>query len=111
MAKWIFSLLTGRRQRVVINDVFSSWGNVISGVPQGFVVGPLLFFIYIHDIDTDLFSKICIFADDTTISRAGATEDEVQLLRDDLKILAKGAIDWQMLFNVEICVVGAYWYK
>ena len=77
-----FSWLTGRRQRIVINDVSSSWGNAISGVPQGSVLGPLLL-IYINDIDTDLFSKICKFADDTKIGRAVATEDEVQLLRDD----------------------------
>ena len=96
-----FSWLTGRRQRVVINGVSSSWGNVISGVPQGSVLGPLLFFIYINDIDTDLYSKICKFADDTKIGRAVATEDEIQLLRDDLKNLAQWAIDWQMLFNVE----------
>ena len=66
--------------------------------------GPL-FFIYINDIDTDLFSKICKFSDDTKIGRAVSTEDEVRLLRDDLKNLAKWAIDWQMLFNVEIYVV------
>ena len=50
--------------------------------------------IYINDIVTDLFSKICKFADDTKIGRAVATEDEVQLLRDDLKNVAKWAIDW-----------------
>ena len=72
-----FSWLTGRRQRVVINGVSTSWGNVISRVPQGSVFGPLLFFIYINDIDTDLFSKKCKFADDTKIGRAVATEDEV----------------------------------
>ena len=99
--KMDFSWLTGRRQRVVINGVSSSWGNVIIGVLQGSVLGPLLFLMYINDIDTDLFSKLFKFAVDTKIGRAVATKDEVQLLRDDLKYLAKWAIDWQMLFNVE----------
>ena len=88
-----FSWLTGRKQRVVINGVSSSWGNVISGVPQGSVLRPLLLLIYINDIDTDLFSKICKFADDPKMGRAVATEDEVQFHRDDLKNLAKWAID------------------
>ena len=77
---------------------------LLSGVPQGSVLGPLIF-IYINDIDADLFSKICKFADDTKVDRAVGTEDEVQLLKDDLKNLAKWAIDWRMLFNVENCVV------
>ena len=68
-------------------------------------MGPLLFFIYINDIDTDLFSKQCKFADDTKIGRALSTEDEVQLLRDDLKNFDKWTIDWQLLFNVEKYVV------
>ena len=53
----------------------------------------------------DLFSKICKCADDTKIGRAVETEDELQLLRDDLTNLAKWAIDWQKLFIVEKCVV------
>ena len=80
-----FSWLTERRQRVVINGKSFSWENVISVVPQGSVLGPLLFFIYINDIGTDLFSKICKFAENTKIGRAVATEDEVRLLNDDLK--------------------------
>ena len=84
-----FSWLTGRRQRVVINGVSCSWGDVISGVLHISVLGPLLFFIYINNIDTDLFSKICKFAGDTKIGRAVATEDEVKLLRHDLKNLAE----------------------
>ena len=65
--------------------MFSSWGNVISGVPKRSVLGTLVFFLYINDIVTDLFSKLCKFADDTKIGLAVATEYEVQLLRDDLK--------------------------
>ena len=71
---------------MVINGVSSSWGDVICGVPQGSVLGPLLFFfIYINNIDTDLFSKICKFAEDTKIGRAVATKDDVKLLRHYLK--------------------------
>ena len=87
------SWLTGRRQHVVINGE--------SPAGEGSVLGPLLFFIYINDIDTDLFSKICKFTDDTKIGCALATEDEIRLRRDDLKNLAKWASDWQMLFNVK----------
>ena len=72
---------------MVINGESSSWGNVISGVPQGSVLGLLLFFIYINNIDIDLFSKICKFADDTKIGHAVATEVEVKLLRDDFQNL------------------------
>ena len=78
VAKWIFSWLTGRRQRVVINGESSSWGNIISGIPKGFVLGPLLFLIYINDIDIDLLSKICKFGDETKIGHVVATEDEVK---------------------------------
>ena len=77
---------------MVIHGVSSSWENVISGVLQDSVFGLLLFVIYINDIDTDLFSKISKFADDTKIGREVAIEYEVQLLRDDLKNLAKWAI-------------------
>ena len=106
-----FSWLTVGRQLVVINGVSPSWTNVISGIPQGSVLGPLLFLIYINDIDTDLFSKVCKFADDIKIGHAVATEDEVQLRRDDLQNLTKWAIDCQMLFNVKKMCGNAYWYK
>ena len=57
VAKWIFSWLNGRRQHMVINGKSSIWGNVITGVLLGSVLGPLLFLIYINNIDIDLCSS------------------------------------------------------
>ena len=62
--QWISAWLSDRQQRVVINGQHSNWTKVLSGVPQGSVLGPLLFIIYINDIDSNLFNKLLKFADD-----------------------------------------------
>ena len=66
---WIEKWLIGRRQRVVVDGEVSNWKPVLSGVPQGSVLGPILFLIYINDFDDDIISKVLKFADDTKVFR------------------------------------------
>mgnify|MGYP003477484535 FL=1 len=102
---WIKNWLTNRRQRVNINGELSSWIAVLSGVPQGSVLGPLLFLIFINDIDENVISKLWKFADDSKICHGVKNENDAKIIQSDLKLLFKWSVDWQMLFNVEKCVV------
>jgi ribonucleases P/MRP protein subunit RPP40 len=78
---------------------------VTSGVPQGSVLGPILFLIYINDLDSNLTSKIGKFADDTKLCKGIANLMDVENLRADLDTLSKWSKDWQMEFNIEKCSV------
>ena len=69
MINWIEKWLIDRRQRVVVDGEVSNWKSVLSGVPQGSVLGPILFLIYINDFDDDITSKVLKFADDTKVFR------------------------------------------
>ena len=102
---WIQSWLSGRRQKVGIGDKHSSWTTVLSGVPQGSVLGPLLFVLFINDIDDGILSKISKFADDTKLCRAVGDEEEAEILQEDLRRMFRWSQDWQMLFNLEKCSV------
>ena len=62
--KWIDSFLCFRQQRVVVNGVKSDWALVLSGVPKGTALGPLLFSLYINDISSDIESEVRLLADD-----------------------------------------------
>ena len=86
-AQWIRNWSAGWHQRVCINLTFSSWTPVTSGVPQGSVLGPLLFFIYINDRDNGIVSKISKFADDTKLSHSWWHSDGVLELQEDLNRL------------------------
>ena len=102
---WIEDWLTGRKQRVVINGSSSTWRDVTSGVPQGSVLGPLLFIIYINDLDLGLVSKISKFADDTKIGINANDESAVKQLQEDLNRIGEWSEKWQMPFNLEKCKV------
>ena len=103
---WIRSWLTGRTQRVVVNGQASSWGQVLSGVPQGSVLGPTLFLIYINDIDNAVDvagSVLKKFADDTKWALVVESEEERKVFQRGLDNLVQWSIEWQMLFNVDKC--------
>ena len=85
LLSWLKNYLDNRSQTVVINGVHSYPANVRSGVPQGTVLGPILFLIYINDLNKCInHSLISHFADDTRILKAIATSADVSLLQDDL---------------------------
>ena len=101
MFNWIEKWLIGRRQRVVVDGEVSNWKSVLSGVPQGSVLGPILFLIYINDLDNDITSKVLKFADDTKVFRKIKSDADRQHLQDDLnKLIVE---KWQMLFNFGRC--------
>uniref|UniRef100_A0A3B3RVY9 Reverse transcriptase domain-containing protein n=1 Tax=Paramormyrops kingsleyae TaxID=1676925 RepID=A0A3B3RVY9_9TELE len=105
VATWIDNWLTDRKQRVVIRGSMSQWACVHSGVPQGSILGPLLFLIYINDIDTNIYSKLVKFADDTKVGGVADTELAAQQLQRDLNLISDWADTWQMKFNIDKCKV------
>ena len=100
---WIEQWLHDREQRVVVNGQTSEWAKVSSGVPQGSVLGPTLFLMYINDIDERVTSGILKFADDTKIYTCVQTVEAAMILQEDLNRLCSWSKDWLMLFNVDKC--------
>ena len=89
----------------MINGRCSNWLDVKSGVPQGSVLGPLLFIIFVNDIDDKIKTKMLKFADDMQMVGMVGIQEEIDLSRKDLKNLVGWAREWQMLFNLDKCKV------
>jgi len=103
--QWIKEWLNGRRQRVSLNGELSAWSNVSSGVPQGSVLGPVLFLIYVNDIDEGIRSTMYKFADDTKLVKEISSQNDVKELEEDLVKLENWSDKWQMTFNSSKCKV------
>ena len=92
--------LKDRKQRVILNGQFSSWTSVNAGVPQGSILGPLLFLIYINDLADGLSSNAKLFADDTSLfSVIHDVDASANELNNDLYQINKWAFQWKMSFN------------
>ena len=104
---WITSWLSNRKQRVVINGHKSPWAPVTSGVPQGSVLGPLLFLLYINDIDdvASIETIIRKFADDTKIGQELKNKADRTKMQDTLEAMNSWATDWGMSFNLGKCKI------
>ena len=105
LLEWIKSFLADRQQCVVVNGQKSAWTPVLSGVPQGSVLGPILFVIYINDLPEESTSDIQLFADDTKVYRTIRTPEDCLQLQRDLDNLQAWATRWQMKFHPQKCKV------
>jgi hypothetical protein len=105
IARWIEHWLEERKQRVVLNECSSEWIDVTSGVPQGSVLGPILFVMYINDLDEGIKNELWKFADDTKLMGKCSDLRGVADIREDLEKLCVWADKWQMAFNTEKCKV------
>ena len=107
LLKWSRDWLTDRTQRVVLNGQVSKWEPVLSGVPQGSVLGPLFFIKFNNDIDlaANRIDLILKFADDTKIKHAIRTPEDQVRLQECLDNLYDWSLTWGMRFNLDKCVV------
>ena len=101
--KWISSWLSEHSQKVVLDGQASDPVLVLSGVPQGSVLGPVLFLIFINDLPDNIRSSVRFFADDCVLYRNIKSPIDCQILQDDLNSLSQWETDWQMKFNVAKC--------
>ena len=94
---WIEQWLTARRPRAVVGGEVSSWKSVLSGVPQGSVLGPILFLVYINDLEERVTGRILKFADDTKLFRKPKEIGDKHKIQDYIDKLVKWSDKWQML--------------
>ncbi len=100
LLSWFKSYLSDRKQRVVYSNASSEWSNVNAGVPQGSILGPLLFLIYINDIVQTINSKIRLFADDTSLYIiVDDPSESATKLNEDINTIHQWSQNWLVTFN------------
>ena len=102
---WIRSFLSQRRQRVVLNDCESTWHDVKSGIPQGSVLGPVLFVIYINTmVDRITDSEVFLYVDDTKVFHEISNMNDVEALQADLNNMLDWSKESLLRFHPDKCV-------
>ena len=101
--RWVEAFLTGRRMRVSVNGSFSSWSPVSSGVPQGSVLGPVLFLLYVNDIPENVKCDIKIFADNTKVWKNIKDSDDCRDLQNNLDSITDWSDTWLLKLHVGKC--------
>ena len=103
--KWINGFLSNRRQTVKVNGVASKQEVVRSGIPQGSVLGPLLFVIYINDLPEHVISQMYLFGDDTKLMKKVRTRNDSVLLQNDMDGMQNWSNTWLLNFHPDKCHV------
>ena len=105
LLSWIKDFLHDRTQQVALEGVKSNTTSVSSGVPQGTVLGPLLFLVFINDLPECVSSSIRLYADDALLYRSVKTQDDIEILHSDLTKVQEWEQRWLMSFNADKCEV------
>ena len=100
---WITDFLAERKQRVCVNGKLSEWKNVTSGVPQGSVLGPLLFVIYINDLEDSVNCGVKLYADDTKIFAVVNNDIESKDFQKQIDSLTRWSETWKLHFHPDKC--------
>ena len=103
--KWVKNFLSNRLQKVIVNGAESKCHNATSGIPQGSVMGPILFVIYINDMPEMVESATYLFADDTKFFREIREENGVKMLQADLESLQNWSDTRLLKFHPNKCKV------
>ena len=103
--RWIDSFLSSRSHCVLVSGCASSWAPVVSGIPQGSVLGPTLFVLYVNDLPETTNCDTLLFADDTKVFNKISCGDDHLRLQQDLLSLQKWSDTWLLKFHPDKCKV------
>ena len=103
LLKFLENYLKNRHQRVVLNGTVSEWRSISAGVPQGSVLGPLLFLVYINDLTDNISCQMRLFADDSSLFTHVEGRDQThEKIVKDLQTVTNWAYQWKMVFNPDV---------